>query len=111
LKKVPTIRSEFSYGNNEKLWWVKFSIETTDQFSWKVVQELGHVFNYLSTEEPLPSIFYPVSPPPYMNGGPEKFLSWIIENTHDNFTPELATEWLEARLPDNVECRNQWKTE
>jgi hypothetical protein len=46
-----------------------------------------------------------------MNGGPEDFLSWVIENTHENFTPELAAEWLEARLPDNVDDRNQWKTE
>jgi hypothetical protein len=43
------------------------------------VRELAFVFNYLSVEERLPTIFRPVSPPPYLNGGPREFLAWVIE--------------------------------
>lgn len=109
LKRTPAVRNEMSFGVKDNLWWVKFSIEIADPLSWNVVQELGHVLNYLSTEEPLPSLFYPVSPPPYINGGPQVFLSWVIENTNKNFTPKLAAEWIEARLPDPVDDRNQWE--
>jgi hypothetical protein len=38
-----------------------------------VVQELGHVLNYVSVTEPLPTVFKPVSPPPYMNGDRRSF--------------------------------------
>ncbi len=46
----------------------------------------------------LPTRFYPVSPAPYLNGGPKNFLSWIIENTDREFTPDNMKEWLEGRL-------------
>jgi len=36
------------------------------------------VLNYLSLDERLSTVFMPVSPPPYLNGGVE-FLSWVIE--------------------------------
>jgi len=73
------------------------------------VQELGHVLNYVSVEERLPARFYPVSPPPYLNGGPEEFLSWIIENTEPDYSPELARQWLESRLPNPVNDPQQWE--
>ncbi|GAB5443363.1 MAG: hypothetical protein Fues2KO_37120 [Fuerstiella sp.] len=66
------------------------------------IQELGHVLNDLSLEERLPSVFTPVSPPPYMNGGVE-FLAWAIESTNPEFTPATCAEWLEERLPRPVD--------
>src|SRR5688500_17345460 len=60
-------------------WWVKFSLDISHRLTWNVVQELGHVLNYLSLNERLPTVFKPVSPPPYLNGGPAEFLSWVIE--------------------------------
>jgi len=65
-------------------WWVKFSLDTNHRLACRVVQELGHVLNYLSIEERLPTAFMPVSPPPYLNGGVE-FLSWVIENRDGSF--------------------------
>ncbi|SPE35761.1 hypothetical protein SBA3_2300022 [Candidatus Sulfopaludibacter sp. SbA3] len=50
-------------------WWVKFAIDISHRLAWNVVQELGHVLNYLSVNERLPTVFKPVSPPPYANGG------------------------------------------
>jgi hypothetical protein len=72
----------FENGN----WWLKFTLDTAHPLAWRHVQELGHVLNYLSVDERLPTVFMPVSPPPYLNGGVE-FLSWVIEST----TPFLYT--------------------
>ena len=51
----------------------------------------------------------PVSPPPYMNGGPREFLSWVIECESEVFTPDDAAEWLEGRLPKPVDKPKKWK--
>ncbi len=87
---------------------MKFSLDTTHPLAWRVVQELGHVLNYLSNDERLPTVFKPVSPPPYLNGGVE-FLSWVIENQDASFTPARCAEWLRGRLPDPVTDPNAWE--
>ncbi|QJE94376.1 hypothetical protein [Luteolibacter luteus] len=97
-------RGRFANGN----WWVKFRLDPDHPLAWRHVQELGFVLNLLSVEERLPTIFKPVSPPPYLNGGVE-FLSWIIESTHAEFPPDLCAEWLEGRLPRPVENLAEWK--
>ncbi len=97
--------------DNEGLWSVKFKIDIQHELAWNVVQELGSVVNYLSLEERLPAVFYPVSPPPYMNGGPEEYLSWVIESKDKTFTPALMMQWLEGRLPQPVSDLDQWKEE
>ena len=73
------------------------------------MQEMGHVLNYVSVEERLPTVFKPVSPPPYMNGGPDEFLSWVIECPNIEFTPDICAEWLEGRLPRPVEKLSEWE--
>ena len=87
---------------SETAWWVKFVIDVSDPLAWRVVQELGHILNYLSVSERLPTVFMPVSPPPYLNGGPTEFLSWVIECRDHNNTPEIVAKWLEGRLPRPV---------
>ncbi|RYX82161.1 hypothetical protein EON83_20810 [bacterium] len=67
------------------------------------------MLNSLSVSEHLPTVFKPVSPPPYLNGGPEDFLSWTLEYTSCDFTPAQCVEWLEARLPRPVEDVTQWE--
>jgi hypothetical protein len=109
LKKVPSIDSSIGNGVGEGLWWVKFKINIEHKLAWNVIQELAHVLNYLSIEERLPTVFKPVSPPPYMNGGPHEFLSWIIESDSENFTPDDVAEWLEGRLPNPVNNQKSWK--
>src|SRR5688572_68211 len=67
---LPAGRKSIGTGvTDEGRWWVKFSLDTTHPLAWRVVQELGHVLNYLSLDERLPTVFKPVSPPPYLNGG------------------------------------------
>jgi hypothetical protein len=68
--------------------------------AWHVIQELGFVLNYISLEERLPTVFMPVSPPPYLNGGPDGCLGWVIESTHPEFEPVDALWALQERLPD-----------
>jgi hypothetical protein len=50
----------------------------------------------------------PVSPAPYLNGGPRQFLSWVIESKSTSFSASDAAKWLEGRLPQPVEDQSQW---
>lgn len=109
LVRVPSIESPIGKGVEDGLWWVKFNIDITHKLAWNVVQELSHVLNYLSVDERLPTVFKPVSPPPYMNGGPRDFLSWVIESESVDFKPDDALEWLEGRLPNPVDNVKEWK--
>jgi hypothetical protein len=109
LLRVPGISAPIGKGRFENgNWWVKFVIDIHHPLAWHVVQELGHVLNYVSLDERLPTVFMPVSPSPYINGGPEDFLSWVIEAQDNEFTPALCAEWLEGRLPRPVEDMEQW---
>ena len=109
LVRVPAVGQPniFGSGEFEDGWWLKFAIDIGHPLAWNVVQELGHVLNYLSVEEPLPTVFKPVSPPPYMNGGPRDYLSWVIE-APSSMSPEVVAKWLEGRLPRPVDDPDQW---
>jgi hypothetical protein len=113
LERLPAIdlpagRKSIGCGDSENgAWWVKFRIDTKHKLAWRHVQELGHVLNYLSIDERLPTVFMPVSPPPYLNGG-EECLSWVIESTKPGFTPNLCAQWLEERLPKPVDDPQEW---
>ena len=113
LSRVPGIEGAIGsgFGDNGNGWWMKFRIDINHPLAWNVVQELGHVLNYLSIHERLPTDFKPVSPPPYLNGGPKDYLSWIIECPDNEFTPDICMEWLEGRLPRPVDDLSQWEEE
>jgi hypothetical protein len=112
LNRVPAIQQGISYGQyDDQNWWIKFSINIANDLAWNVVQEFGHILNCVSVEARLPVVFYPVSAPPYMNGGPEDFLYWIIESKEKSFTPDKLKEWLAGRLPDPVDNIEEWATE
>ena len=108
LEKVPAVQKPISFGDEDGFWWVKFSLDTEHPLAWHAVQEFGHVMNFLSIDERLPTVFYPVSPPPYMNGGPHDFLSWVIEIKDKDFKPIILMKWLEGRLPRPVNDLEQW---
>src|SRR6186713_60571 len=109
LQRVPAITGTIGTGGEKgKAWWVKFNIDIDHELAWRVVQEFGHVLNYLSIDERLPTVFKPVSPPPYMNGGPGEFLSWVIECNDSNFKPGTVADWLESRLPRPVDGVTEW---
>jgi hypothetical protein len=109
LERVPAINSPIATGIDEEgLWWIKFQIDIHNEYAWSVVQELGYVVNYLSINERLPTVFYPVSPAPYMNGGPTDFLSWVIETKDKEFKPGTLKKWLEGRLPNPLDDLEQW---
>jgi hypothetical protein len=80
LSKIPAIEGNLGSGIfADGRWWVKFAINIQHDLAWRVVQELGQVLNYLSLDERLPTVFMPVSPSPYLNGGPRDCLSWVID--------------------------------
>ena len=51
----------------------------------------------------------PLSPLPYLNGGPRAFLSWVIECTDPGFAQATVAEWLAGRLPRPVGDLEQWE--
>ena len=54
LASVPGISPRFGHGQEpDGRWWVKLTIDIGHPLAWHVVQELGHVLNYLSTTERL----------------------------------------------------------
>jgi hypothetical protein len=109
LARVPAVEAPAASGSEaDGGWWVKFSIDIRHPLAWHVVQEFAHVLNYMSVDERLPTAFKPVSPPPYLNGGPDEFLAWVIE-AEAGFGPSLCAEWLEGRLPRPVDDENKWK--
>jgi len=71
LKKVPAVDPRFESGFFTNGCWrnMKFRIDIGHPLAWRVVQELGHILNFISLSEPLPTAFKPVSPPVYLNGG------------------------------------------
>ena len=113
LKRVPGVKAtDMGTGKTDNgMWWVKFSIDIHNPLVWSVIQELSFVVNNLSVTEKLPAKFYPVSPPPYLNGGPEQFLGWVIECEHPEFSPKDLCEWLEGRLPNPVDDLTKWPME
>ena len=112
LHQVPAIDAAIGSGTfDDGRWWVKFGIDIAHPLAWRVVQELGHVLNHLSLEERLPTVFMSVSPPPYMNGGPQEFLSWVIGAKDLTFSPGDCKDWLEGRLPRPVTDPTQWNAD
>lgn len=113
LQRIPAMSSsaigtgKLDDGN----WWVKFSLNVSHPLAWHVVQEFGCVLNYLSVTERLPTVFMPVSPAPYLNGGPEEYLSWVIESKDPSFKPGMVADWLEGRLPQPVDDLSQWASD
>lgn len=111
FNKIPSVQDDnilaYAY-EQENIWWFKFKINIKHPLAWQTVQELGHVLNYLSVNERLPTRFLPVSPPPYMNGGADEFLAWVIECNHPDFPPDVICDWLEARLPKPIDDEKQW---
>ena len=108
LDLIPSVKVISFEGTPDAFWWVKLEIDIAHSLAWNVVQDLGYVLNYLSVEEKLPSVFMPVSPPPYMNGGPRYFLAWVIESKYNYIDPSWVTGVLEGRLPRPVENIDQW---
>lgn len=109
LKNVPAIDPNMGSGFFESgIWWVKFKIDIEHPLAWHVVQQLGHILNYISIQDRLPTVFTPVAPPSG-NGGPNDCLSWVIESTNIDFTPALCTEWLEGRMPSPVNDLAAWE--
>jgi hypothetical protein len=111
LSRVPGVEVLSSDATPDACWWVKLNIDLDHSLAWQVVQELGFVLNYISLEEPLPTVFKPVSPPPYMNGGPKDFLSWVIEPTCNYIDPAWIAEALEGRMPRPVDDLGQWDSD
>jgi hypothetical protein len=108
LNRIPGTRVISSDATPDAYWWIKLDIDISHALAWNVVQELGFVLNYISLQEKLPTVFMPVSPPPYLNGGPDESLSWVIESKFNYIDPAWILDALQGRLPNPVEDEAQW---
>ena len=112
LSKVPGVTGNIGSGFfDDGRWWMKLAIISEHSLAWSIVQELGHVLTYMSLQDRFPTVFMPVSPLPYLNGGPRECLSWVIESKDKDFKPGTCAKWLEARLPRPVDDLSQWKSD
>ena len=107
LGRVPAVRVLGHQLHEDGSWHVKLTIDIDHKFAWHAVQELAFVLNYISLTERLPTVFKPVSPPPYLNGGPRDYLSWIIE-AESSAAPRMIRQTLEGRMPRPVDDLSQW---
>ena len=105
--RIPGLVGPVGTGSESSDWWVKFSVDIKHHSAWNVIQELGHVLNYLFVDERLPTVFKPVSPPPCAAGGLDEFLSWVIECSDLDFVPDAVADWLVGRLPRPVRDLDQ----
>ncbi len=112
LRRLPAVREPIdSNRDRDGRWQVRFYLNLDHPLAWNVVQELAFVLNWLSVSEQLPARFYPISPPPYLNGGPRQFLAWVIESESPEFTADQAAEYLAGYLPQPPDDLNQWQTD
>lgn len=67
LSKIPSLSILGNSDDAEPYWWIKLNINISAATAWHVVQELGYIFNNISAEEKLPTVFFPASSPPYLS--------------------------------------------
>lgn len=108
LRRVPAVRVISQEVTPSAYWWIKFSVDVEHPLAWRVVQALAFIFNEISISETLPTIFKPTSPPPYLNGGPDECLFWVIESTFNYIDPKWIASVAEERLPHPVEKMESW---
>ncbi len=95
--------------DSHELWWAKLSLDIRSHLAWHVIQELGHVLNYVSLSDRLPTVFMPTSSPPALNGGPDEFLHWVIESTAPGVDAGAICDTLIERLPRQLEDLSLWR--
>lgn len=109
VRKLPGVHGSLGICEpDDAFWWIKFTIDRRHELAWHVVQRLAFVLNYYSLEYKFPVKFFPASPPPYLNGGPE-FLSWVIEATVGYLDPGPVTKVLRATLPRKLGAASEWR--
>lgn len=109
LGRVPSVRVISHEVTSDAYWWAKFEVDIHHPLAWMVVQALAFVFNEISISEKLPTVFKPTSPPPYLNGGPDESLFWVVESTYNYISPLWIAEILEERLPRPVDDTSCWQ--
>ena len=108
LNRIPAVEVTDHQATPDAYWGVKLDIDIAHPLAWNVVQALGFVLNDISLTEKLPTVFMPISPPPYLNGGPAECLSWIIETKFNYIYPQWIQTALEERLPHPVNELGAW---
>ncbi|MHC4046914.1 hypothetical protein [Bradyrhizobium sp. 23AC] len=107
LARIPGAKVDAHHLYPDERWCINLTIDIDDPLAWHVVQELGSILNNLSVTEKLPTLFKPMSSPPYLNGGPRDYLYWLIEAT-GAVSPRYLRQLLEGRMPRPVDDRSRW---
>ena len=108
VSHLPGIRWVSSKVAENGWWYVKFSLDLNTKSSWHVVQGLAYVLNNLSLNESLPTVFFPTSSPPDMNGGPNDHLYWVIEPRNNDVDPSDILAALYSTFEFEVDSEEGW---
>jgi hypothetical protein len=108
LVRIPPVHVISTSKPTATVWWVKLKIDLDSPIAWNVIQNLAFVLNGISVQERLPTVFKPDSPPPYLNGGPRQYLSWVVEATIPLLNAGVIAGLLEERLPEPLEDEDAW---
>ncbi len=109
LSLIPAVEADDAPGQGFTVeagagsWRVGFPIDVFHDLSWETVQELAHALNTSGSG----AAFKPVSPAPDQNGGPDEFLTWVIE-AGDALPPDTIADLLKEKLPSPVEDERAW---
>jgi hypothetical protein len=69
LGRVPAVKVAAHHIGRDERWCINLTVDIDHPLAWNVIQELGSVLNNLSLTEKAPTVFKPMSSPPYLNGG------------------------------------------
>ena len=109
LGRIPAVKVSAHHIGRDERWSIHLTVDIDNPLAWHVVQELGSVLNNLSLSAKAPTVFKPMSSPPYLNGGPRDYLYWLIESSN-LATPRGIRQLLEGRMPRPVDDVSQWAT-
>jgi hypothetical protein len=108
FKKIPALDSPVLISEEEKYWSIDFTIDLDHEIVWNVIQYFGYICNCGGKQGLL---FLPMSPPPYLNGGPYTHMSWSILCKNLDFSLADFLQILEEYLPVPLDDFEQWKHE
>jgi hypothetical protein len=108
IATFPGVEWVSSQQDESGFWWVKFHLDMNASASLIIIQALAYIFNGLSLNDPLPTVFFPSSSPPDMNGGPNQNLHWVIEPVGKDVSVSEIFTAIDSTLLIDVTSVEDW---
>jgi hypothetical protein len=95
-------------GEDETGWWIGLNIDHRRKAAWNIVLELAHILNSFALNDPLPTVFRPVAPPPQGDNEDLAHLGWVIGCNNSRFRPEECATILRQWGPGPATEEKAW---